>query len=311
MPAARPFRFATGGAMTASTAAYAKRARQAEALGYSTFLVADHFSPKWFEPGPALTAAALATTSLRVGCTVFCNDFRHPALLAREAAAIDVLTDGRLEFGIGAGWVKQEYDQIGLPFDAPGVRVSRMEEAVRVIKGLWGEGEFTFAGTHYTITGLDGMPKPLQRPHPPLFIGGGGRRLLTFAAREADNVGILAQALPGGGLDLAGDSEAVLARKVDWVREAAGARFDRLELAALIWAVAVADRRREAAERLAGAYGLTAEAVLASPYFLIGSIDQIVEDLIAQRERHGISYITVLPQDMEAFAPAVARLVGR
>lgn len=307
----RPFRFGGSARITPTGTAYAEHARRIEALGYATFLIADHFSPNWFAVGPALTAAALATTTLRVGCTVYANDFRHPALLAREAATIDVLSGGRFELGIGAGWSKPEYDQVGIPFDPPGVRVGRLEEGVRVIKGLWDDGPLTFAGRHYTITGLEGWPKPIQRPRPPIHIGAGGKRMLTFAAREADSIGIIAQARPGGGLDREGDSDALLAQKVGWVREAAGKRFAQIELAMLIWGVAVTDDRRAAGERLAAAHGLTAEQVLASPYFLLGSVERIVEGLLALRERHGISYLSFFPGDVDTFAPVVARLAGR
>ena len=307
----RPFRFATGSYAAASAAEYVDGARRAEGLGYAVWLTGDHLEPWFFEPGPALTAAAAATTTIRVGCCVFANDFRHPALLAKEAATIDLLSGGRLEFGIGAGWHKPEYVRAGLPFDPPAVRVARMEEGLTVVKGLWAEGAFSFAGTYYAITDMDGAPKPLQRPHPPIFVGGGGKRLLSFAAREADIVGIHAKARPGGGIDETSTTEGEFAERVGWVRAAAGTRFDRIELALLVTSVAVADDRQAAAERLAGQHGLTAEQVLACPYFLIGSVERIVEDLLARRERHGISYVTVYPQDTEAFAPVVARLAGR
>jgi probable F420-dependent oxidoreductase len=310
MSAVRPFRFGAAAYRTDEGAAYTENARRVEALGYDTLGVGDHFSPNWFAAGPALTAIALATTTVRVSCTVYANDFRHPALLAKEAASIDVLSGGRLEFGLGAGWHKREYDQLGLPFDPPGVRVARLEEALGVIKGLWGDGPVTHAGRHYTIDRLEGMPKPAQRPRPPVFIGGGGKRLLGVAAREADIVGLIAQATAGGNLDVAGDSEAVLAQKVGWVREAAGERFGRLELAMLIWQVAVTDDRRAAAEEIAAARGLTPAQVLTSPYFLLGSVEHIVERVQALREQYGISYFTVFPGDVEAFAPVVARLAG-
>jgi probable F420-dependent oxidoreductase len=265
----------------------------------------------------------MATTTLRVACNVFDNDFRHPALLAKIAASVDMLSGGRFELGIGAGWNKEEYERAGIPFDPPAVRVSRLEEAVRIIKGLWAEGPFTFSGQYYTIRGLEGWPKPLQRPHPPLFIGGGGKRLLSFAAREADIIGILGQALRDGGLDIASGTEAGLSEKVGWIRAAAGERFAQIELNLLIWAVAVTDDRRAAAERLVAADArwlarimgdtpwLTAEQMLESPYFLIGSIEEIVRQVRVLRERHGISYLTVFPWDLEAFAPVVAQLAGR
>jgi probable F420-dependent oxidoreductase len=178
----RPFRFATGGFEEVSKRAWVEQARRAEALGYAVFLVADHVADIPFAPVPALVAAADATTSLRVGCTVFCNDYRHPALLAKEAATVDVLTDGRFEFGLGAGWLKAEHDQAGIPFDPPGVRVARMEEALRVIKALWAGEPVHHRGAHYAIAGLAGTPLPVQRPHPPVFVGGGGKRLLSVAA---------------------------------------------------------------------------------------------------------------------------------
>jgi probable F420-dependent oxidoreductase len=292
-----------------------------ESLGYHTLLAADHFGARWPTPGPVMLTAALATTTLRVGCHVFSNDFHHPVLLAKEAAVIDTLSGGRLEFGLGAGWVKGEYERVGIPFDAPGVRVGRLMEAVRVIKGAWEGDRYTFSGQHYTIADMDAIPRPLQRPRPPIFIGAGGQRLLRFAAREADIIGLLGQALPGGGLDLVGLTEEMLAEKVGWVREAAGERFDQLELNLLSWGVLVTDDRRAAAAQLASAdwlnwvqgnpTGITPEQVLASTMFHIGSIDQIVDRLLAQRERHGISYLTVFPQDTEAFAPIVARLAGK
>jgi probable F420-dependent oxidoreductase len=273
-------------------------------------MCADHFERRIFEPGPALTALALATSTLRVASIVFDNDFRHPALLAKEAATIDVLTGGRLEFGIGAGWHKQEYDQVGIPFEPPLLRVRRMQEAVHIIKALWRDGPVTYSGRHYNITGLTGSPKPAQRPYPPIFIGGGGKQLLTVAAQQASIVGFNVRA--AGGVDLAhAVSQAALAEKVSWVREGAGSRLDYPELSILVHNVVVTDNAQTAAEQIASGYGLPAEAALESPHGLIGSVDDIVDALLVQRERHGISYITVYEKDMEAFAPVVARLAGR
>lgn len=310
MASARPFRFGVGAFAAGDAAAWGEQARRVEGLGYDTLLIPDHFDVDLFAPIAALTAAACATTTLRVGTTVFANDFRHPAVLAKELATLDVLSDGRLEVGLGAGDQQDDYDQIGLPFDPPGVRVARLQEAVRVLKGLWGEGPFTYTGTHYTIRALTGWPRPVQRPHPPLYIGAGGQRLLTFAAREADSVGIIAQALPDGGLDVGRDTEALLAEKVSWVRAAAGERFARLELAALIWDVIITDHRQAAAERVARPGWLTAKQILASPYFLIGSVDALVARLEELRARYHLSYFQVFPAAMETFAPLVARLAG-
>jgi probable F420-dependent oxidoreductase len=310
----RPFRFG-GGLFTATSAAeWAEKARRLEAAGYDTLFTGDHFAP-FLAPVPALLAAAMATTRLRVSCTVFDNDFHHPAALAKEVATADMLSGGRFEFGIGAGWNKVSYDRGGVPFDPPPVRVARFEEATRIIKGLWADGPLSFAGTYYTIADYEGLPKPLQRPHPPIFIGGGGRRLLSFAAREADIVGIAPRAKPAGdGLDSSEEPDECVAQKVEWVRQAAGARFDDLEFALLLSAVAVTDNRdasQAAAERIAQRTSRRVEDVFASHRICIGSVDAIVEKLLEQRERHGFSYVSVFPQDTDAFAPVVARLAGK
>ena len=319
---AGPFRFGGGGGgvfKAASAAAWADRARSLESSGYDVLWTADHFSPTTLAPVPALLAAAHATSRLRVACTVFDNDFRHPAALAKEIATVDMLSGGRVEFGIGAGWLKADYDAVGLTFDAPSVRVNRLSEAVLVIKGLWGESPFSYAGQHYVITNLDSQPKPLQQPRPPIFMGGGGKQLLSFAAREADIVAVDGgrnrwQALRGGGVNHEEESEEMLGTKIGWLREEAGERFDDLELAMLVWAVVITDDRRGAAERLAEQLPFASRPVddiLASPYFLIGTLDAIVDKLEEQRSRYGISYVSVFAGDTETFAPVVKRLVGK
>jgi probable F420-dependent oxidoreductase len=311
MRSPRPFRFGGCALSAASSAEWAERARRTEALGYATFVIPDHFGPS-FAPIPALIAAALATTSLRVCCGVFDNDFRHPAALAKEAATLDVLSGGRFEFGLGAGYNKAgDYDATGIPFDPPNVRVERLEEAVLLLKRLWGEEPVTFSGHHYQVQNLKGFPRPVQRPHPPIYLGAGGKRLLSFAAREADIVGLIAQALPGGGLDIAADSDQVLAQKVEWVREAAGERIGQIELALLLFDVEVTANRSASAEEAARPRGLTSEQVLASPYFQVGSVDTIADNLWSLRERFGISYFCVFPHDVDEFAPVVAKLAGR
>jgi len=317
MPPLRPFRFAAPAIRAASGAALAAQARRVEDLGYATLVIPDHFLPTNMAAGPALMAAAAATTTLRVGTTVYDNDFRHPALLAKEAATLHVLTDGRFEFGIGAGYYKAEYDQTGIPFSPAGVRVGRLEEAVALIKALWGPDPVTFAGRYYRVSNLRVMAPP-HPPYPPLYIGAGGKRLLSFAAREANIIGIIAPSQSGGGLALAQDSEATLALRVEWVRQAAGERFADLELALLTWWVAVTEDRQQAAERIATntypVFHLTAAQVLQSPYFLIGSVEALVDRLQELRARHGISYISLFPattaREIEAFAPVVARLAG-
>ena len=307
----RPFRFGVTAPTPDAGTDWIARARRVEELGYSILVVPDHFRDH-LAPVPALTEAALATTRLRVGSLVFSNDFRHPAVTARDAATIDVLSGGRFELGLGAGWLRAEYDQTGIPFDAPGTRVERLEEAVTIIKGLLAGERVTFAGRHYTITDLEGRPAPVQRPHPPLAIGGGGRRTLSLAAREASIVGLVPRARrDGGGLDLADLSDAATREKLAWIRAAAGERFDSLELNALIQAVAVGEARMEAADRLAARFKVAREIVLETPYVLLGTVEEICETVRQRREHYGISYLTVFERDMEAFAPVVARLAGR
>jgi probable F420-dependent oxidoreductase len=259
-------------------------------------------------------AAAGVTTTLRLGTMVIDNDYRHPVLLAKEAATLDCLSGGRCELGIGAGWLRSEYEQAGLPFDRAGVRIDRLEEAVRVLKGLWADQAFTFAGAHYQVTGIDGVPKPLQHPHLPLLIGGGKERMLRLAGREADIVGILTSDVSRGTLvsDLSERTPAAVQQKVDWIREAAGPRFEQIELS-LMPTVIVTDHRRSQTEELIRQHGwaATVEEVWQMPSMLVGSVEQIAEDLLARRKQYGFTYYVVSDEEMEQFAPVVARLAGR
>jgi len=309
---ARPFRFGVTTASAGSRREWVEKARRVEALGYATLTVPDHF-PDRLATVPAVMSALDATEHLRVGSWVFCNDFRHPALLYKEAATLDLLSDGRFELGIGAGWLRAEYEMTGIPFDSPGVRVARMEEAVRVVKGLAAEEPLDFAGEHYRIAGLVGAPKPVQQPLPPLYIGGGGKRLLSFAAREADIVGICAKALPQGGLDELEITAESAGRKVGWVR-AAAERSNLPELNVLIYVFELTDDRSGAAERHAAGFpGLTARDVLESPHILIGTAEQMAEDLRRRRDVFGFSYVvlnTGVSDHLDQFADVVALLTG-
>ncbi len=307
---ARLFRFGVTVPSVSAGSAWAEKARRVERLGFSVLAVPDHFRDQ-LAPVPALTAAALATTRLRVGSLVYSNDFRHPVVLAKEAATLDVLSGGRFELGLGAGWLKAEYDQAGISFDAPGTRIERLEEAVTIVKGLLAGERVTFTGRHYSIADLEGRPAPVQRPHPPILIGGGGQRTLSLAAREASIVGFVPRALKdGSGLDRADFGEAALRQKIQWVRAAAGDRFDSLELNALIQAMVVSDQRTHSADQLAARFKVARDLVLESPYVLLGTVDEICETIRQRRERYGISYLTVFERDMEAFAPVVERLAG-
>jgi probable F420-dependent oxidoreductase len=309
-----PFRFGVNVRTAASRAEWADKARKVEALGYAVLLVPDHLA-ELLAPFPALAAAAAATTRLRVGTAVLNNDFRHPALLAREAATLDVLSDGRLELGLGAGHMQSEYEQAGLAFDPGATRVERLGEAVVILKRLLEGESVTFAGRHYRVTEHSIHPRPVQRPRPPVFIGGNAPRLLTLAAREADIVGLTGIAFRHGGKepDVSDFRAAVVDERVRLVRETAAERFDRLELTALVQRVVVTDDRRKAAEELAtGRWArLTPDEILASPYALVGTVDQMVDDLRARRERWSISYVMTHEPFMDALAPVVARLAGR
>jgi probable F420-dependent oxidoreductase len=307
-----PFRFGLN-ASAPSREAWIDTAQKAEALGYDTLLVSDHLE-EGLAPLAAMVAAADATTTLRVGSYVFGNDFRHPVYLAKEAATIDLLSDGRFDLGLGTGWDRNDYEMSGIPLDRPGVRVSRLTEAVQIIKGFFAGTPFTFAGKYYTVRGLEGNPKPTQHPHPPLMLGGGGRRMLSLAAREADIVSVNAKTTAEGQLDFSSITAEAADQKMEWVQQAAGTRFDDLTLNILVPIVAVTDKRDQAAAQILRAYNIPAntlnvEQVLESPSALIGTVDQIVEDLQARRERYGFSYIVVWP--MEQFAPVVERLAGR
>lgn len=307
---ARAFRFGVQCWLAGSRSEWQAKARRVEALGYQVFLVPDHFGEQ-FAPTPALLSAAEATRSIRIGSLVYDNDFRHPALLAKEAATLDLLCDGRFEFGIGAGWMRSEYEQAGLAFEPGPTRVARLEEAVPLIRSIWHGGPASHEGKHYRLAGLESAPLPTQRPGPPLLIGGGGPRILRLAAREADIVGlVLRSRADGNGLDLGDLSSAALDDKVRWVREAAGARFAALELNTLLQTIAITSDRHAAAARISQAFGVPSDAVLDTPYALVGSPAEIEALLHERRERFGISYYVLFERDMEAFAPIAARLAG-
>jgi probable F420-dependent oxidoreductase len=307
----RRFRFGIQLSQAPDAEAWASLAGKAEDLGYSTLFLPDHFGDQ-LAPIPAMMAAADATTELRVGTLVFDNDYKHPVVLAKEVATIDVLSGGRVELGLGAGWMNTDYEQSGIPKDPARVRVDRMEEAVTVLKGCFGDGAFDFAGDHYRITGLDGLPKPVQRPHPPLLIGGGGKRVLSIAAREAQIVGIN-PALRSGNVDAEAAKDGAAEQtdeKLEWVRDAAGDRFDDIELNMLVLASVVTDDRVGAAEMMAPLFGLTTDALDWYPHALIGSVEQMCDDLRARRERWGVSYWVFQGDALDALAPVVAELAG-
>ena len=291
-------------------------AREAEACGYDSFLLRDHFIAEpfgsQFGPIAALATVAAVTSRLRIGTLVICNDYRHPVLLAQEAATLDVLSEGRFELGLGAGFSLPEYQAAGIPFEKPGVRIGRLEESIACLKALFSDGEAVYQGRFYKL-GMEGFPKPLQRPHPPLMLAGALPRMLRLAAREADTVQLQTVSLTSGRVvddgtsRLAGEERA----RLDLVQEAAGGR--ELELSKLVTVVSSEYPAQAAADlaRARGWTGVTPEQVLEMPSVVIGTDAGIAEQLLQRRECYGFSYYVVGRASMAALAPVVARLAGR
>jgi probable F420-dependent oxidoreductase len=309
----RRFRFAVIVPKVGSATEFTEIARQAEALGFSSLFVPDHFVDHPLAPIPALAAAAAVTTTLRVGPLVLGNDYKHPVMLAREAATIDLLSDGRLELGIGAGWMTVDYEKAGMTLDRAGVRIARLAESIAILKGLFGDGPFSFDGEHYRVTELDGQPKPVQRPHPPFVIGGGGRKVLALAAREAQIVGVNANLRSGDGNSSDAASSLTSARtdeKIQWLREAAGKNFDDLEIQTLVGFVHLTDDRTSIADAMAKSFGVAPDDAILAPVTLVGTESQMVDLLEARRERWHMSYTVVPHESMTQLAPIVSRLAG-
>ncbi len=312
----RPFRFSVGGGDPVSARALGERARRAEAIGYSTYVVSDHLL-NTLAPNIALASIAAATETLRIGHLVLNNDLRHPAVLHHELATLDVLSEGRLEIGIGAGWNEPEYKASGIPFEPVATRVSRLEEAIAVLKGLFADGKLTFTGTHYTITEMEGRPKAVQQPHPPILIGGGGKRVLRLAGHQAQIVGFAPRIGAKKSAFQSCTFEATR-EKVRWVKDAAGARFDDIELNTYpaFRPASVTNEPRKAAEELLARInerepsGLTVDELLDSPHVLIGTVDQLVEKFTRLRDELGITNVMV-GSGIDEFAPVVECLAGR
>jgi probable F420-dependent oxidoreductase len=310
-PRTRPFRFGIQVGAQYDDKGWVALARKAEDLGYSTFTMPDHFTQQ-LAPVPALMAAAAATQHLRIGALVFDNDYKHPVVLAKELATMDVLSDGRLEVGIGAGWMASDYEASGIAYDRPGVRIDRFEEALAVLNGCFADGPFSFAGSHYTITHYDAQPLPVQRPRPPLLIGGGGPRVLSIAAREADIVGINGTLTTGsiGPEALASMTYETVADRVAVVRRAAGDRIGDIELNIRAFFVSVTEDPATVIDNVAAWVKVEPAMIAASPFALVGTVNSITETLLRRREELGFSYVIVGPEEIESFAPVVAALTG-
>jgi len=305
------FRFSVQASAPRLAAEWRELGRRAEDLGYSALSVSDHLDAE-MAPLIALAVTAEATRDLRLTTLVLGNDFRHPLFLAKQAATLDLLSDGRLELGLGAGWKTTDYEQSGMELDRPSVRIARLAESVEILKRCFDEGPFDFDGEHYTVRGHDGQPTCVQSPHPPILLAGGGRKMLTLAASVADIVGLNANMAAGVIDQRAGASATVEAtdEKLGWIRDAAGDRFVDIELQTRVHMSQITDDPEGLAELMAPALGLDAEAALASPHVLIGSVGQCVETLLAWRERWGLTYIGLNEDSLVEFAPVVEALAG-
>jgi len=306
-----PFRFALQLSNAASPDAWKAMARKTEDLGYSTLYVPDHLDDQW-APMIALAVAAEATTTLKVGTLVLDNDFRHPVVLAKEAATLDVVTGGRFEFGLGAGWMTTDYAQSGIVMEPASVRIAKMAESLEIMRSMWTTGRATLAGEYYTVTEALGTPTPVTAGGPPIVIGGGSKRILTLAGQHADIVSIVPSLAAGViGPDMA--TGAVIEKYTDrvaWAKEAAGERADQLEFQCWTAVVQVVPNAAELFETLAPAFGLTPAQLAAAPIALVGTTGEIAETLQKRREELGFSYIVVHEAEMEALAPVIAELAG-
>jgi probable F420-dependent oxidoreductase len=307
----RPFRFGVQ-ASNSPTGSWQEFARRVESLGYSTLTMPDHFGDQ-LAPIPALMAAANATETLRVGALVLDNDYRHPVVLAKELATIDVLSGGRLQIGIGAGWLASDYAQSGIPYDSNRIRVDRFEEALVVLKQAMAGEPFSFDGEHYSINDYTGRPRPVQAPCPPVLIGAGGRRMLSIAARQADIVGINGTLSAGsvGPEAVASMTAQAVDAKVATVHAEAGDRIAAIEFNVRAFIVRVTPDRIAAMDQIAAFVGVERSFVEESPFALIGTPAQLVDDLLRRRERWGFSDVIVGADDVGPFAPVVAELAGR
>ena len=307
----RGFRFGVQVSKETSAKGWAELARRTEAAGYEVLTMPDHFTDQ-LAPIPALMAAANATTTLRVGALVFDNDYKHPVVLAKELATIDLLSDGRLDIGLGAGWMISDYEEAGMPYDSPKVRIDRFIEGVAVIRGAMAEGPFSFSGDHYTITNYNGQPKPVQA-RPPLLIGGGGKRVLSYAAREADIIGINGTLTAGivGPEALSTMTAESVDEKVAIVAAAGAHRLNDIEMNIRTFFVKVTNDRAATVEGISSMFGVSKDMIDASPFALIGSVEECIEQLLERRERWGFSYTIVGAENIDECAPIVAALRGK
>jgi probable F420-dependent oxidoreductase len=321
----KPFRFGVQSYAPASAQEWRDLARRAEELGFSSFHLADHV----IGPGPALQAtghpvqtvaaipamavAAEATSTIKVGCRVLCVDYRNPVMLAKEVATLDFFSDGRLELGLGAGWLANEYQAMGIEFDPPKRRLDRLEEVIGLLRASFADGELNITGEHVHAVGFEAVPKPVHQPMPPLMIGGGAQRILSIAGREADIVSLNFNNASGrlGPEGIGSSTAAETAKKIDWIKQAAGSRFDQIELETAAYFTIVTNDALATREKMAPMFAMSAEEFAEHPNVLIGSVDEICDRVVERREKFGINYISFGTSVMEAIAPVVDRLAGR
>ncbi len=326
MSNSKPFRFGVQSYAPETGEQWRRQAQRAEALGFSTFSVADHV----IGPGPALRAtghpvqtvaaipamvvAAEATERINIGSRVLCTDYRNPVMLAKELATLDFFSAGRLEIGLGAGWLENEYEAMGVPFERASVRLDRLEETIALLCASFAEGELDVTGKHVHAVGFEAVPKPVRQPHPPLMIGGGSRRVLGIAGSKADIVSLNFDNSSGrlGAAGVGSSTADLTDQKIEWIRAGAAGRFDEIEIEIGAYFTVVTDDRStvESVEKMAAMFALSAEEFAEHPHALIGSVGSIIEQLEARRVRYGISYITFGAAMMEAVAPIVERLAG-
>ncbi|MFM8564326.1 MAG: TIGR03621 family F420-dependent LLM class oxidoreductase [Acidimicrobiia bacterium] len=319
----KPFRFGLQAYATSSGKDWRDLARKAESMGFSSFHLADHV----IGPGPALTAtghpvqtvaaipamavAAEATDTIKIGCRVLCVDYRNPVMLAKEVATLDFFSEGRLELGIGAGWLQNEYEAMGIPFDTAGVRIERMEEVIGLLRASFAEGELNVTGRHVHAVGFEAVPKPVRTP--PLMIGGGAKKVLTIAGREADIVSLNFNNSSGklGPAGIGSSTAELTLEKIGWVKDGAGTRFDQIEIEIAAYFTIVTPDGDGTRAKMAPMFGMTPEVLAEHPNALIGSVDEICDRIVERRERFGISYVSFGASVIDAVAPVIDRLAGK
>jgi probable F420-dependent oxidoreductase len=321
----KPFRFGLQAYAPNSGKEWRELARKAEASGFSSFHLADHI----IGPGPALTAtghpvqtvaaipamavAAEATSTIKVGCRVLCVDYRNPVMLAKEVATLDFFSEGRLELGLGAGWLQGEYEAIGVPFDRAGVRIDRFEEVIALLRASFAEGELNIDTPHVHAVGFEAVPKPFTKSGPPIMIGGGAKRILTIAGREADIVSLNFNNSSGklGAAGIGSSTAELTDQKIQWIKDGAGARFDQIEIEIAAYFTIVTPDGEGTRAKMAPMFGMTPEVFAEHPNALIGSVDEICDRIVERRERFGISYVSFGASVIDSVIPVVERLAGK